>query len=331
MAFTIVSKYDDSKAPVQGRWAAGIRLASTRQPCKIWQDMGPITESSQEEVISDDGVSALDKAGTWWVEQPAIVYDPSDVGKEYKVFYYKYLWEPEDKSKGLSRIYSIIGYKYASNPDIRQWSTEDWIFSARAKTDTFHGNPPDPYNGLTHYHLDQFDPSLKDMWFYSRPSVVSYNDKLYMTLSAWTQTGMTPDRVIMVVSPDHARTWHYVSTILTRDDLPKMGAYTKLDGGTLFVKAGQLYFAVVLGDDKVLAGGVHIIPFDEPAKGTLKRDKNGAPLIINQVGRVSVKPSELGGGYAAYSDMCKGLYVSEYSGLKDNIHIFQTMKDPVEH
>ena len=332
MAFTIITHYNDAKNHVDGRWSPGIRIAQTRQPCKVWTDLGQITESTQEEIVADDGISTLDPAGTWWIEEPAIVHDPQDTGKEYKVYYYKYLWlGSEEKAKNLSRLYGMIAYKYSHDPETRAWSPEQWVFSAKAKTESYYGNPPDPYNSLIQYHLDQFDPSLKDVWFYARPSVILYDNVLYMTLSGFSQTGNIPNRTIMLSSPDHSRTWHYVSTLITQDDVPKMGPYTRYGGGTLIEKAGKLYFSAVLGDDKVQGLGAFVIPFDDPSKGLLRKSKKtGAPEIINHIPRVSVQPSEMGGGYAAYTDVCKGAYLSEFSGLKENIHIFQTMKDPLE-
>jgi hypothetical protein len=299
--------------------------------------LGQVAESTQEEIVAEDGTSQIDPAGTWWMEEPSLVYDPDDPGKEYKLFYYKYLWlGGDEKAKGMSRIFGMIAYRYSSAPEARQWSTESWILSAKARTtgtNAFHGNPPDPYNSLIQYHLDEMDPSLKDMWFYARPSVARHDNVLYMTLSGFTQMGTIPEKVILLSSPDHARTWHYVATILKSDDAPKVGPYTKMGGGTLIEKGGKMYFAAVFGDDKVQGLGTFVIPFDDISKGVLQRDKIGAPLVVNHVPRVSVKPTELGGGYAAYNDACAGmgLYVSEYSGVKDNIHIFQTLKDPVEH
>jgi hypothetical protein len=181
------------------------------------------------------------------------------------------------------------------------------------------------------YHLNDFDPSLKDMFFYSRPSASVVNGIIYMTLSAFHKEDNTPDRVIMLASSDHASTWHYIGTLLQKDDAPKMGPYTKLGGGTLIQKKGQLYFSAVFGDDKTFALGSFVIPFEDPSKALLKKDKKtGMPAIINFIPRVSVQPAPEGGGYAAYSDLCKGLYVSEFSGLKQNFHIFATAKDPVE-
>lgn len=335
MAFTIITHLEDQKNKLDGRWAPGIHMASTRPPCRVWGDMGDPAPSTQEEIIGPDGVTPLDAAGQWWIEHPALIHDPGDPGKEYKLFYYKYYWRgPEEDSKKLSRRYSMIGYKFSSNPMQRDWvkGGETWLFGARGPTatDPF-GAPPDPYGGLVQYHLNDFDPALKDIFFYARPSAVVVGSVIYMTLSAFLQTGDVPDRVIMISSPDHATTWHYVGTLLHQSDAPKMGPYTTLGGGSLIQKKDKLYFVAVFGDAKTSGLGSAIIPFEDVSKGLLKKDqKTGMPEIINKIGRVSVKPAPEGGGYAAYSDLCNGLYVSEFSGLKENFHIFQTLKDPVE-
>jgi hypothetical protein len=333
MAYTIVTHLNDLINPNEGRWSPGIRIAVTHPPCKSWSDIGEVAGSNQEPIPGPDSITPLEdgKPGTWWLEHPALVHDPDDPGREFKLYYYKYLWFGTEK-KPLTRLYSIIAYKYTTDPNTRKWSAEDWIFSSRAKTADELGNPPDPYNSAIHYHLDQLDPSLKELYFYARPSVTYLNRMLYMTLSGFTQTGDEPDRVIMLASRDHGTTWKYIGTPLRRDDVGKMGPYTKFGGGSLIRKKDQLYFAAVLGDAKVIGLGTFVIPFEDPAKALLEKDKKtGAPLIINHIPRSSVAPSQLGGGYAAYNDLCRGTFVSEFSGLKSNYHIFSTLKDPVEH
>ncbi|TAL38951.1 MAG: hypothetical protein EPN97_03165 [Alphaproteobacteria bacterium] len=335
MALTMITRQADAKNPAEGRWSPSIRLASSNSPCKLWNDMGEAIASEQQEIIGPDGVTPLDSAGVWWLEHPALIHDPTDPNPigEYKLFYYKYLWlGPDDKSKQLSRRYWMIAFRHTNNPVLKDWKDEQWIFGGRGPTaeDPF-GAPPEPYGSLVQYHLNDFDPSLKDMFFYARPSAAVVDGVIYMTLSAFFKDDNTPNRVIMVSSADHARTWHYVGTLLTKEDVAKMGPYTKLGGGSLIQKKGKLYFAAVLGDDKVLGLGSFIIPFEDASKALLKKDqKTGAPAVINKISRVSVQPTLEGGGYAAYSDLCKGLYVSEFSGLKKNFHIFSTQKDPVE-
>ncbi len=335
MAFTIVTRYHDVRDPNAARWAAGIRLAQTRPPCKVWSDVGQVVSSTQEEIVGPDGVNTLDPHGQWWFEQPALIFDPTDPDphKAYKMWYYRYLWLGGDaKDLQLSRLYGMIGYKTAADPTTGQWSTETWTFGAKTKTSdaAMDGRPPDPYGSLIQYHIDDFDPSLKDVYFYSRPSAAIYHDVIYLTLSGFAQTGDTPDRVIMLASTDHAQTWRYVGTLLHAADVSKMGPYTRLGGATLAEKDDKLYLAAVLGDNKVMGLGAFVIPFEDPAKGLLVKDKKtGYPAIINHIPRVSVQPSQVGGGFTAYSDRCKGTYESEYSGLKKNIHIFQTQKDLV--
>jgi hypothetical protein len=336
MAFTIVMKYHDRHGPDATRWAPGIRLAESHTPCKNWSDVGMIATSTQEEIIGPDSVNLLAPIGSWWLEQPALVYDPTDPDPEkaYKVWYYRYLWlGPEENNMQISRLYGMIAYKYTGMPSLNKWSTEQWVFGAKTKTsdNSMDGRPPDPYGGLVQYHINDFDKSLQDVYFYARPSVAVFNDKLYMTLSGFPQTGVTPDRIILLVSGDHAKTWHYVATLLHAADVGKLGPYTRLYGATLIEKDGKLYLSAVLGDDKVLGLGSFMMPFEDPDKGALVLDKKtGNPVIAKHIPRVSVQPTIIGGGFSAYIDRCKGTYESEYSGLKKNIHIFQTQKDPVK-
>jgi hypothetical protein len=122
MAYTIVAQLEDKKNPANPRWSPYIRVASTHPPCKNWSDMGEAISSTQEEIIGPDGVTPLDDAGTWWIEHPTIIHDPTDPGREYKLFFYKYLHRGAEKgSDQWSRRYWMIGYRSTSQPIAQKW------------------------------------------------------------------------------------------------------------------------------------------------------------------------------------------------------------------
>jgi hypothetical protein len=276
--------------------------------------------------------------GIWRAETPGIVYVPDDKGHEWKLYAYKYYWTGSEQ---LARYYGFIVEKNAPGP-YGPWTEERRLFSAgpvQFGQGTVRNQPPEPYGSMVDYKLNTFSPDLKDVYFYSRPSL-QYVPKykfLFMTLSAFkvpssTNPQKSPDRIVMLKSLDHGRSWSYAGTPLRVEDVPKMGSFTKIGGATLIQYEDRLYLAAVLGSKDADALGTFLIPIDNPVKGELRRDaKTGAPVVVKHHARNSIQPSKIGGGYATYNDACKtGMMISEYSDLRASFQIFKTYKKPLE-
>lgn len=302
------------------QWAPEVVLERSTKGCRAWSQVANAGfPARQEEVMGPDGLTPLD-AGVWASETPALVYDPDDKGHEWKSFAYKYYWTG---SEGIARLYSFIATR--SSPDVQNgWSPEEWLFSASA------ANPPEPYSKLVRYHLNDFNPELRGLYFYSRPSVIYAGGTLFMSLSAFTADRRTPNRVILLASTDHGKSWQYLGTPLRESDVATMGAYTTLGGATLLQKDGKILFSAVLGDAHTEGLGVFLMEFEDITKGLLKRDaKTGAPAIAKYYPRNSVSESHTGGGYAAYDALCpQGLFVSEFSEIRKSFQIFKSFKSP---
>lgn len=307
--------------PQGGGIATEVRMAAPNRACASWAVLPSGFLTREEELIGPDGINPVTR-GSWRIETPSIVYDPSDRGREWKLYAYKYFWSGD---KALARLYGFIVYSYASDP-FGQWSTEEWILSATPE------NPPLPYAQIIQGHINNLNPSLSDVYFYSRPSVLVEKGVLFMTLSAYVRGREMPDRVVLLVSTDHGKKWFYAGTPLRQSDLSAMGPYTKLAGATLLREERGIYLAAVLGDAQTDGLGTFIIPFSDIAKGLLARDKaTGVPFVENKISRVSQSPTSFGGGFAAYTPACPDkIMVSEFSGLTKNFHIFKTYQTPVE-
>ena len=304
------------------QWSPQVVLERTAPGCRNWMALNNGNyAANQEEVLGPDSITPLDP-GVWATETPALVYDPDDPGHQWKSFAYKYYWTG---SEGIARLYSFIAMRSSASAQ-DGWSAEEWLFSANV------GSPPEPYSKLIRYHLNDFNPELRGIYFYSRPSVVYAGKTLFMTLSAFTGDRHTPNRVILVASTDHGKTWQYLGTPLRESDVTAMGNnYTALGGATLIVKDGKVLFAAVLGNKDSEGLGTFLMEFDDITRGTLKRDaKTGAPAVMRHFPHNSQAESHTGGGFAAYSDLCpQGLFVSEFSELKRSFQIFKTYKQPV--
>ena len=249
-----------------------------------------------------------------------MVFDPDDPGREWKVFAYKYLWTP-DGNFTATRRYSGIISAWAGTPG-QAWENEGITFAAAP------GYPPPPYDEHARVRLNELDPSLADVTLYARPSAVYAQGALLMTLSAYAGQE-TPDRIVMIVSLDHGKTWQYVGTPLRLADLAALGPYTRLGGASLLMQGGKAYLAAVFGDAQTAGLGTHIFAFDDVSKGALKRDAAGKPQVVRVLPRFSAAPTAIGGGYAAYTDNCFGeMLTGEHSGLRRMFQIFKTGVKP---
>ena len=289
--------------------------------CTSWSQSNIPFPAKAVTIIGPDGQTPVDK-GFWRIETPSLVYDPDDPGKEWKLYAYKYFWSGKTD---LARLYGAIVYRYASNPDIEaSWSTEQWVFSASEQS------PPFPYSQIVQTKLSQLHPSLANVYFYSRPSVVYIDKTLVMSLSAFVKGKQTPDRIVMIASKDHGQTWHYMGTPLQDTMLPAIktetGKYTLLQGATLLLSDGMPYLSAVFGNSKTEGDGSFIFGFDNISAASLAKDQNGNPLLLNHIPLSSEVPTNVGGGFAAFNEGCtqSGVIAAEMSGVRRRYSIFRT-------
>ena len=300
-----------------------VRLAYTPlDSCEGWIQVNGGFEGKTDNIFGADGQTVF-RSGAWRVETPTLVYDPDDPGREWKLYAYKYFWDNEPKHViQVARRYGMIVYKYATDP-AGDWSREQWLFSPSS------GHLPHPYGQMVSMHLNDLDVSLEDVKVYSRPSVVVKDGMLVMTLSAFTEN-MEPDRIIMIISGDHGKSWKYAGTPLRMSDLAGIGSYTKLSGASLIEQEGNIYLAAVLGDEQQQGKGTFIFAFDDFKKGILRRDpKTGAPILLRHVLLHKPATVPIGGGFAAYTDACPfGLLTAEQILGTGNFHLLKTNIKP---
>lgn len=304
-----------------------LAVARNMGKCVRWRHSSIPFATRAETLIGPDGSTPVTR-GFWRIETPALVYDPDDKGKEWKLYAYKYFWAGK---VDLARLYGAIVYRYTS--DITgsiTWSTEEWILGAGEQS------PPFPYSQVVQNNLDTLDPSLKSVYFFSRPSVVYVDKTIVMSLSAFVKGKQTPDRIIMIASKDHGKTWHYLGTPLRHDMIGGITTeingqkqnYTLLQGASLILQDGIPYLAAVLGNKDIESNGTFIFGFDNISSASLIKDAKGGPALLNYIPLNSGIPTNVGGGYATYHQSCKetGLITSEMSGIRRTYSIFRTDK-----
>lgn len=305
--------YNNMRYNIESIPETSIDIASSKAPCTSWVYKKTLFRSHKDELIAPNGIDML-ATGEARYETPSIVYDPQDKGREWKVFVYRYFWAENLK---FAQRYSMIAMKTSSDPVNGEWSTEEWVLSAAPDF------PPSPYQEMVAAHINALDKSLMGFISYGRPSVINVDNTLYMSLSAFTG-GMMPEKIILLSSKDHAKSWQYRGTVMSTAQIKKYGDYTKLGGGTLLVENGKLYLAAVFGNKENNGMGTFIFAFDDIAKASLQLS-DGAPKLLRHIKNQSLSPSKNGGGYAAYVDACNhGVMVSELSGVRGTYQIFKT-------
>lgn len=316
MAYTIVEPLSG------GTFATEVLLSAGDNNCLIWREIGGKIETRPDELIGPDLLTPVAK-GIWRAETPSIVYDPADTGREWKLFAYRYFWSG---STPLARMYSVIVMRYADERFEQPWSKEEWAFSSNAAT------PPEPYAGLITTKLNTLHPDLRDVYFYARPSVVNVDNVLVMSLSAFVQGKDSPDRIVMLASTDHARSWRYLGTPLREGDLAGVGAaFTRLSGASLFMKDRVMYLSAALGTKDSDAAGAHIFEFENASSAKLRRhEKTGALAAVNYIQTLKKPPSPTGGGALAYSDACPDITFMSESLTGERHDIFAHPSPPVK-
>ncbi|MBL1147807.1 MAG: hypothetical protein HND56_03280 [Pseudomonadota bacterium] len=248
---------------------------------------------SRKAVLHGPNGNVLENDGMWRYETPSLVYDPEDKGREWKIYAYRYYWDGDVTS---ARRYSAIVYRYAENIALKNWSREHWLFSATQD------QPPAPYSEFVQLRLNELDPSLEKVLYYSQPSALYSKTAgvLFMTLTVYMEENK-PDRIILLASTDHGASWGYLGAVLSTEDAPKLGKYTRVDSGYLFEQDENIYLMASFGDQKQEHQGTHIFKFADIAEAKLARDKKGRLKVMQYfkpIGPENLTP--LGAGQSAY-------------------------------
>lgn len=308
----------------KGQLVTQLAYSPISRACRTAETVKPVfTSRPDDELIAPDGLSTLAR-GTWRYETASIVYDPQDPDRAWKIFSYKYFWATSEAAPmPLVRRYGAIVLKTAKDP-LGEWSNEEWILSPAPDF------PPMPYQQLVKSHINMLHPDLSGVSFYGRPSVVIDGKYLLMSLSAFADAGEKyPDRIILLLSPDHGKSWVYLGTALVQEDLVKMGDYTHIAGASLIKQGQDVLLAAVLGDKLSQGTGTFILSFEKKSEAKLVRDGAGAPVVRKYIPRSSVEPTFYGGGFASYVPECQsGILTGEHSGLTGKFEIFRTFQEP---
>lgn len=304
-----------------GLYSTEVRTAVGSPRCTSWTEATGKLEARPETLMGPDLITPV-TSGIWRAETPSIVYDPADIGKEWKLFAYRYFWA---NNSSLARLYGAIVMRTSSSATASEWSREEWLFSAAPNT------PPPPYGNLVKMHLNKLHPDLTNVYFYARPSVVMVGNVMVMSLSAFVQGKDTVDRIVMIASADHGRSWRYLGTPIKDADLAAMGGgLNRINGGSLFMKDQILYLSVALGNSLTDSAGAYILDFENATKAKLRRDPKTSSLIVHaHIPTIKQPASRLGGGAIAFNETCKGKVFMSESADGTNYNIYVLPQSPL--
>ncbi len=303
-----------------------VRLASgSKGKCTSWIYKGNGFEGKSYSLLKTDAETVF-RNGVWRIETPSIVYDPDDEGKEWKLFAYKYFWSPSDDigtAVEIAKHYGMIVYKYASEAN-KEWSAEQWLFSPAPNY------PPQPYQRMVKLHLNKLHSDLSGVTSYSRPSVVYKDGYLLMALSAFTNKE-TPNRIVMIASPDHGQSWIYLGSPIAESDVLNIENYTRLAGATLMQKKDNVYLSAVFGDENTRNRQTYIFEFSNINKAKLKRRQDNKLKVVNEIDYTQSISGTIGGGFSAYNEACEdSFFIAEQNAGNRSFKIFKSHKSLIK-
>jgi len=260
MAYTAISG---------GKVLLSTHLAHSTDNGTTWTHEQIINTSFTASITGNFCSGAPCAAGSWIYEVPTITYDPTDAGKEYKIYSHKYFKVGADTR--VPQTFSIV-YTYATDPT-GFWSTEEILFGA--------GSLP-AEGGSARIDLNSIDTSLAGVEAYTEPGIYQKNGILYMNLTTLESAGLDR-KLILIKSDDHGTNWDYVGVMADETDAENL-CDLHLDGAAMFEEGGKDYMLLTPTKDEIEYGyqfrGTYVIEVENLALGHLKINSFGQLDVI---------------------------------------------------
>ncbi|HEY6460339.1 MAG TPA: hypothetical protein VIY73_09310, partial [Polyangiaceae bacterium] len=215
--------------------------------------------------------------GVLWHEVSSIVSDPGDPAAPYKLFFHTYA--SVAGGAVLRRDWGYIGMQTATTPDA--WSAETkllgWKSDATLST-----------AGVAQVLTDL--PQLADCVVFTEPGAIVTPLGIDLALScAYPAAGTIAIRVVLLRSTDHAKSFAYVSELVSASDFGCLdGGAPQVLGPDLFTVDGNEYVVVspvgpVSNTDAGGYRGCAAIPIADASSGAIARTDSGAPVVMRRV------------------------------------------------
>jgi hypothetical protein len=232
-------------------------LAKTLDHGATWSFVARINASADATLDLGHGQSL---PGAWRYEVATLVRDEGAPEGDWKLFVHRYFW---NSKRDRMPAYGWIAMQTAQDP-AGPWSAEVPLFGAGA-------NPPPPYHE-TRIDLNRLHSDLGNSVAYSEPGALGRDGVLYLSLSSLWLFG--PERIVLLRSRDHAKSWEFVRTLTTRQDARDLG-YEFLDGSSLTQDHGRFFFLVSPASGNLMHEGTMAFEFTSLDDGRLRRDATG--------------------------------------------------------
>ena len=267
-------------------------LAKSTDNGKTWEFITELN-SSAEAAVTLNGKTI---SGVWWNEVPTLVHDPDDSGREWKLFWHKYFAIPKPyfefpmSAQGdLIRViqYMWIAYKYAKTPEGLASAKEIILFGAGKL-------PVAPYKA--EHNLNEIInwPEAK---LYSEPGSLFLDGVLYLSLSGFAGPDVKSDKLFLIATFDHGKTWKLVGNCIDYNDAADFG-YIRFIGSSLVEENERVFLMVAPVNNKGIQLGTYVFEFEDISKAKLKRDKKGKLIVYKYLERSL--PKELNSGQSDY-------------------------------
>ncbi len=238
----------------------------------------PITVSvtGSDPGFCDAGPCSVD--GVLWHEVSSIVADPTDATAPFKLFVHSYV--STGGGSALRRDWGYIGMQTGASP--ASWGPEEkllgWQSDATLST-----------SGATQVLTDI--PALQDCVAFTEPGAIVTPNGLDLALSCvfMPSPGVVEIRVVLLRSTDHAKSFTFVSNLVSADDFGCIGgSVPQILGPDLFTVSGTEYVVVSpVGPVSNSASGGYrgcvTIPLADASAGTIARSADGAPSVVSWV------------------------------------------------
>lgn len=250
------------------------RIARSSDQGASWKHVTKINNASNETVTLPGGKIVK---GKWWHEVSTLVFDPSDTGKEWKLYWHRYLSRiPHRNEQDRLFAYGWIAYRHASSP-LGPWSEETALIGAGPF-------PLAPYTSK--FKIGDLDASLKKYIVLTEPGSLQHNGRLYLSLQAVRdpKLGTNKHDIILLASNDHGETWEHVAVILTAEDAKSFDA-DWFTGSSLVIEDNRIFLMVCpeIANHATGHRGTIIFEFEDITRGSIKRSFDGKPKVIKQL------------------------------------------------
>lgn len=277
--------YSAVTAGKQGEVAT--RIARSPDQGRTWTRVADVNAPSPARAPLPGGKTLK---GKWWHEVPTLVHDPGDAGREWKLYWHRYISRiPHRNERDRMFAFGWIAARHAPSPK-GPWSEETALIGAGPF-------PLAPF--AASFRIGALHPDFQKYVVLTEPGSLHHDGRLYLSLQAVRdpKLGLNKHDIIMISSADHGRSWKAAGTILTAEEAKQFGA-TWFTGSSLVAENGRLFLMAcpeVAGAGLKAHRGTVVFEFEDIDRARLRRDKAGVPIVIKRL-----NPERSMGGQSDY-------------------------------